>query len=269
MHEFKTGIFHWYGYILPLEERIEQIKQAGFDYVMLWWEDEVYPYTISKMEFINIINNYDLKLDNVHFPFEDINNLWNESSAQRNNHIDLIKKWLNECKLCGVDTVVMHASQGNRFDSDCSFGYKSFSEIIREAENIDIKIAIENTQMLKYSDFILKEIISTNIGFCYDSSHDFVVNGNSAGKILERWKNKLIAVHLSDNDGLYDRHWIPGNGIIDWDKIINIIKHANLKSYSMEVVPYNEEKKMRPIEFLINARENMEDKIIKSFDMIQ
>ena len=60
-----------------------------------------------------------------------------------------------------------------------------------------------------------------------------------------------------------------GNGIIDWDKIINIIKHANLKSYSMEVVPYNEEKKMRPIEFLINARENMEDKIIKSFDMIQ
>ena len=67
MHEFKTGIFHWYGYILPLEERIEQIKQAGFDYVMLWWEDEVYPYTISKMEFINIINNYDLKLDNVHF----------------------------------------------------------------------------------------------------------------------------------------------------------------------------------------------------------
>ena len=79
----------------------------------------------------------------------------------------------------------MHASQGNRFDLDCSFGYKSFSEIIREAENIDIKIAIENTQMLKYSDFILKEIISTNIGFCYDSSHDFVVNGNSAGKFLK------------------------------------------------------------------------------------
>jgi sugar phosphate isomerase/epimerase len=263
MHEFKTGIFHWYGYILPLEGRLRQIKQAGFDYVMLWWEDEVYPHTISRMELINILKSYDLKLDNVHLPFENINNLWNESSAQRNNHIDLVKKWLNECKLSGADTVVMHASQGSSNELNLSFGYDSFSEIAREAENIHIKVAVENTQMLKYTDFILKEITSPNIGFCYDSSHDFVVNGNNSGEILDRWKSKLIAVHLSDNDGLYDRHWIPGNGIINWNKIINIVEHANIKSYSMEVVPSDEEKKLIPIEFLIKARKNMEDKIIK------
>ena len=72
--------------MLPLEERIEQIKQADSIMWMLWWEDEVYPYTISKMEFINIINNYDLKLDNVHFPFEDINNLWNEMCTKKQSY---------------------------------------------------------------------------------------------------------------------------------------------------------------------------------------
>lgn len=254
------GIFHWFGYIQPFEERIKLIKQAGFDYCMLWWEDESYPYHISRMEFNKIIEFYDLKLDNIHLPFDNVNNLWCEDKRIRSNEINVIKKWLNECKSCGCDVVVMHNTKGNNHKFNYSLGYDSFEQIIEEANKINIKIALENTQMFEYTDFLFRELQSTNLGFCYDSSHDFV-HGGSCGYILEKWKDRLIAVHLSDNDGMYDRHWIPGKGHVDWKKVMHIIKETNIKSYSMETYPYEEEKNLQPSEFLAKAIKALDAKI--------
>jgi len=111
--------------------------------------------------------------------------------------------------------------------------------------------------MFQYAEFILKEIESPNAGFCYDSSHDFV-NGQSRGAILEKWNHKLMAVHLSDNDGLYDRHWIPGKGHVDWKKITGILKQTPIKSFSMETFPSQERKQMQPAEFLEKAKNCLE-----------
>jgi len=266
-NKYNTGIFHWFGYILPFEERTKLIKYAGYDYVMLWWEDEYYPYTVSRTELNKILYYYDLKLDNVHLPFDNINNLWSESSSERNYHVNIVKRWLNECKDSGAETVVIHAVQGDNNVFKYSNGYDSFKKIITEAENIDIKVAVENTQMFHYNEFILKEIESPNAGFCYDSSHDFV-NGGSMGEILDKWKNKLMAVHLSDNDGICDRHWIPGKGHVNWEKIINIIERTNIKSFSMETYPYKEEKNMQPSEFLDKAKNCLETVIYNRRDYV-
>ena len=103
---------------------------------------------------------------------------------------------------------------------------------------------------------MLKEFNSDYIGFCYDSSHDFV-DGESKGEILDKWKNRLFSVHLSDNDGLCDRHWIPGKGHVDWDRIIPIIKKTGCKSFSMEAYPFEEEKELAPSDFLMKARDNL------------
>lgn len=258
---YKDGIFHWFGYVLPLEERIKLIKQAGYDYVMLWWEDEVYPHTINRKEFIKILKYYDLKLDNIHLPSDNLNNLWSEDSTTRDKEVKVVNKWLNECKDCGAERVVMHNTQGANHIFNHYSGYDSHKSIISEAERIGIKVAFENTQMLSYTDFLLREISSPNMGFCYDSSHDFV-NGGSFGEILNRWKDKLVAVHLSDNDGVCDRHWIPGKGHVQWNKIINIIKQSDIKSYSMEAYPYEEEKNLQPYEFLIKAKRGLQQVMI-------
>jgi len=257
---FQTGIFHWYGYIQPFDERIEFIKKANFDYVMLWWEDEIYPSLIDRKELINIVKSYELKIDNVHLPFDDTNLLWSEDKNQRNCQTDKIINWMYECKKCGANTIVMHTTQGNKLQLNYSLGYESFNKIIKVAEDIKLEVAFENTQMFHYTDFILKEFDSKYAGFCYDSSHDFV-DGQSCGDILEKWKHKLLAVHLSDNDGVCDRHWIPGKGHVNWQRIINIINQVNLKSFSMETYPFNEEKELEPIDFLKKARNNLISKL--------
>lgn len=250
-----VGIFHWYGYIQPFEERIKQIKETGYNYIMLWWEDETYPRIIDRREFIKIVKSYDLNLDNVHLPFNNINSLWIEGS-DRQNKVDEVKKWMYESKECGAETVVLHTTNGNNISLNNSLGYKSFEEIISEAENIKLKVALENTQMLHYLDFILNEIKSDYAGLCYDSSHDFI-SGQGCGDILDKWKDKLFCVHLSDCDGISDKHWIPGKGIVNWEKIINNIKKTNCKSFSMETYPSETEKNLDPSDFLIQARNSL------------
>jgi len=253
---FKTGVFHWYGYVEPFEERIKSIKQAGYDYVMLWWEDETYPLFIDRRNLIKIVNDYGLKIDNVHLPFDDTNILWSDDINKRNKQRDKIISSMHEIKTCGGDTIVMHTDHGNNIKLNLRNGYDSFEKIIRTAEDIKLKIAFENIQMFEYTDFLLREFDSDYAGFCYDSSHDFV-NGQSCGEILKKWSHKLFAVHLSDNDGTCDRHWVPGKGHVNWNKIINILKQTDIKSFSMETYPYEEEKNLLPVEFLEKANNNL------------
>ncbi len=256
----KTGIFNWYGYIQPFEERIELIKKAGYDYVMLWWDDEIYPRFIDRRELVKIVGDYGLMLDNVHLPFEDTNLLWSEDINERNKKTEQVIRWMHECRECGVETIVMHTTHGGNLVLNHSVGYDSFEKITKVAEDIKLMISLENTRVFRYTDFLLSEIDSDYIGFCYDSSHDFV-NGESMGEILNKWKNRLFSVHLSDNDGLCDRHWIPGKGHVDWKRIIPIIKKTGCKSFSMEAYPFEEEKELAPFDFLMKARDNLLERL--------
>ena len=250
-----TGIFHWYGYVQPFEERIKQIKESGYNYIMLWWENETYPNFIDRRNLINIVKSYDINLDNVHLPYNEINFLWAEG-IDRRNKVDEIKRWMHECRECGAETVVLHVTSGNNILLNKSFGYKSFNEIISEAEDIKLRVALENTEMLHYLKFIFREIKSDYAGFCYDTSHDFI-NGQSCGDILDELKDRLFCVHLSDCDGIEDRHWIPGNGIVNWEKTIDMIRETNCRSFSMETFPSEAEKNLPPNEFLIKARNSL------------
>ena len=38
-YEWTYSVFSWFGYFMPFEARIQAIKQAGFDAVMISWED--------------------------------------------------------------------------------------------------------------------------------------------------------------------------------------------------------------------------------------
>ncbi len=61
-------------------------------------------------------------------------------------------------------------------------------------------------------------------GICLDLNHanlgsDLVANiAGLAGRIL--------TVHASDNDGVDERHWLPGQGIIDWAEALAALRQA-------------------------------------------
>ncbi len=102
---------------------------------------------------------------------------------------------------------------------------RSLDELMPISLDLHVPIAIEN----EYSDnFQIKEELFADyppefLGLCYDSGHGHIFDDKGLD-YLERNKDRLIALHLNDNDGLKDLHQPPFYGTLDWERLAKILK---------------------------------------------
>lgn len=55
------------------------------------------------------------------------------------------------------------------------------------------------------------------IRVCLDTGHAAVWKHSPADCVRLIGKDYLRTLHVHDNDGKHDRHWMPGTGVVDWD----------------------------------------------------
>jgi len=126
-----------------------------------------------------------------------------------------------------------------------------------------IAIAIENTRRSDNISYLLSNIHSSSLGFCFDSSHHFLTDKQDFS-LLDSFGERLVTTHLSDNDGLQDRHWIPGQGIIDWAMLAKRFPLSYEGCLTLEAYPTAEQREESPQIFLKKAYQkvkNMSDLI--------
>ena len=61
---------------------------------------------------------------------------------------------------------------------------------------------------------LLDQVADDRVGVCLDVNH-----ANLREDLCEATRahgERILSLHLSDNDGIDERHWLPGKGIIDW-----------------------------------------------------
>lgn len=213
--DLKMGIFSWFGWIMPLPRRLQLIKESGFEAVSVWWEDEIGQPGYPRGDMPALVRESGLTLENIHAPYDQVDNLWSENKVRREAIIDRYYKWLYECAQYQIPLMVMHIIDRAYPQKPNRWGIESLTRIVHKAEELGIRIAIENTGSADYIDFVLDEINSEYLGLCYDSSHDRLYS-SQMGIVLLKQGHRLFTAHLSDNDGDFDQHWLPGEGIIDW-----------------------------------------------------
>ena len=103
------GIFVWFGYDLPPAESLRRIRAAGFDGVMLWWgafdgDDAVVPPAFSG-------GNADCEWRTPMPLFDGCNTLW-LSGPKGDGYASGLIRCAEECAACGVDTLVVHITDG-------------------------------------------------------------------------------------------------------------------------------------------------------------
>jgi sugar phosphate isomerase/epimerase len=247
----RLGIYSWFGYQMPLEQRLTMIKQAGFDTTCLWFgheEEMVRDGQADKMP--DLVRRIGLHLDNIHAPFWNHYLLWSESGET----IKKIRQELTDTlKFCGGHQIAyMVAHFGGRdFPPGNENGLKIIRELVQQAEDIGVTIAAENGEGgNKYLDYIFEQIHSKNLAFCYDSSHDNI-SSEFRGSALQKWGKYLVTTHLSDNLGVDDDHLLPGKGAIDWDTVLgNFPKEAYQGVLMLEVDGPDASKGLTPERFL-------------------
>ncbi len=98
-----------------------------------------------------------------------------------------------------------------------------FSRLLEKARSCGVVIALEN---MPFKNLILstpeqvlnfvKEFESPFFRVCLDTGHAAVFGLNPADAVRLIGRETLACLHVHDNDGAHDLHWLPYRGVIDW-----------------------------------------------------
>jgi len=217
----RLGVFSWFGFIIPMEEKFRLMKLAGFDSTFLWWGDEYADLDGPKDRHPDIARGQGLMLENVHLPYSNASELWTDS-LKTDELIKIYAQGIRDCAAHNIPTAVMHITRGNEPPPMNQDGMDRIKLLVELAEKMDVNIALENLRRPEYLDFLLSGIDSGRLGFCYDSGHE---NCYTKGEdYLPQYGSRLMALHLHDNDGTDDQHLVPGEGKIDWPAVVRKLK---------------------------------------------
>ena len=253
----KFGMHSFFGYELPLARRLRLIRDAGFDFTALWWgEEEPEILAGRKQELPRLAREVGLAIDNIHVPFETCNRLWSPEKAQREAWVSDNLGWVEDCARAEVGILVMHPTHGKDYPPPGEAGFAAFARVLAAAERANVRLAIENTRGELHLDKLLERFSSPFLGLCYDSSHARIVSPSPLA-LLERHGGRLLTTHLSDNDGEADRHWPPGEGVVDWPGLASAPALRRLGAAMLEVLGPRNKPWPPPEAFLLDMRSRL------------
>lgn len=242
---------------MPMKRRFELIKSAGFDSVMIWWGDGD-DFESGKIHYRSLAEKNDLYICNAHLPFDECNDLWLDSTVG-DLYTEIVCKQISECGKSQIPTAVMHLSKGLTPPPYNKAGLERLKKIVDFAEKYDVNLALENLRFVEYLDFILQNINSRKLGFCFDSGHNNYFTPDI--DVLNKYKHRLFALHLNDNMGDEDIHMLPFDGTTNWNSIIKTLKEIKYNgTLSLEVKQDRHEKYsvLSPENYLSLAFESVE-----------
>lgn len=180
-------------------------------------------------------DKYGIELWSAHLPFWPFDKLDISKPELAENTLEYFKSLIEKINGdAGINRFVLHASGEPISDGErplrIATAKKYLSALASYARTKGSVVCVENlprTCLGQNSDEIL-ELISgeENLRACFDTNHllyqptvDFI---KSVGSEIE-------TVHISDYDYVDEKHWLPGEGKIDWQKLYNTLTEVGYK----------------------------------------
>lgn len=165
-----------------------------------------------------------ITISSVHAPFDEGKDLASPNFFIRkktlNEHLEIIRRMsITKTKILTIHPGARPEKQSGNLPREKIFR-RSLEVLLKNAENLKIKLAVENMLPGRPFDKIeaikkmLDEFPSPFLGVCFDTGHANVTEG--VPKIFDAVKDKIFDFHVHDNDGTKDMHLQPPYGNIDW-----------------------------------------------------
>jgi L-ribulose-5-phosphate 3-epimerase len=222
---FMITIYDWFGYELPIKERYQLIKEAGFDGVLLWWSDGFGRDVYGRNDYRNgpqIAREAGLFIENIHAPVHNQNDFWLDN-LYGEALTDCYLQCVADCAEFEIPTMVVHLpNEDNPYNT---LGLDRIKRIAEKAEQLGVNVALENLRNLANLANVLGQVDSLRIGFCYDCGHHYRYYPDI--DLLSMYGSRLMALHLHDIGGSYVQHQLPFDGPIDWSAAMKKIAETN------------------------------------------
>ena len=176
--------------------------------------DELRPFA---REAYALLQKAGMTLWSVHLPFGRSLDISAPDEAERARVIEELKQSIDLARGFGASVLVIHgSSEPNAEDSRparldaCE---KSLRELQTEAGGM--RLAVENLPRtcIGRAGWEVARLSEACSGICFDVNH-LLIEDHSA--FLDATEGRIITTHLSDYDGVDERHWLPGMGVVPW-----------------------------------------------------
>ena len=244
--------------IEDIEMCLREIAEAGISHVH-WCFEWTGDYIYSKAEMYQIrewMEKYGLKAKSLH-----ASNGSNCGDTKQKGHYrkdytsemesnriagrELIENRVELAHIIGATEIVLHMylpflDFQNKPESKEVF----YRQVLRSLDELEpfckernVRICIENLfeapgeLQLEQFDLLFARYPKEFLGFCLDTGHANLVWGDSFIEVLaERYKDRLFSIHMHDNKGWGDEpgcgdaHRLPGEGNIDWKRLMGVLR---------------------------------------------
>ena len=222
---------------------LERLAQAGFSHVHWtnhWDSDFLY----SSHEIAQIkrwLEADGLALQDLHGSAGTEKAWMSLEEYRRRAGVELVENRLRMTAELGGDAIVMHlpylvdvvAEQWDQVR-------RSLDDLQPTVEATGVRIALENYVTNRPEDWDgLERVINwypeSTVGFCLDVGHAHIGPFDGLARARDLIQ-RLIVVHLHDNDGTGDQHLIPFDGTMPWETVADlIVSSPYVKPLTLEV----------------------------------
>ncbi len=248
-----------FNYDINLNEQLPMIRNAGFSHVSLGAKTEHSGYLEKNgQEIIRrmlVLNN--LQVCSIHTPFGMEIDISSPRAEITENAIQVYSRCIDAALSLNARVVIFHPTAYRRFDDLEHRKKRIVDNIKRLLDHIDqasLSLAIENESFRPANEilaFSLEVIDDPRYGFCYDSSHDNLVDRPLV--LLRDWGRRLLTTHISDNRGKKDDHMLPYEGTFPWKDFCRYFSGIHYNGPFLLEVEMRESAFGSPSEFLREA----------------
>jgi len=245
--EYPVGVsLSLFGYQQTSPEQVNSLNNAGVRYVEVVMnqimryhpENEWYQraWNLKKL-----LDDAGLTVWSVHLPHTENIDISFRDSKKREYSLTKDEEAIRMASIFSPRRIILHSSNDPVFPKEreerMQYAKNGIGRLAIAASSIGAVLCVENlprTNLGRNSEEIMSLIGDySDVMCCFDSNH---LSEEDPEHFLNVVGSRVASVHLSDFDGQDERHWIEGNGIIDWPELFASLKNSGYEGVAMHEV---------------------------------
>jgi sugar phosphate isomerase/epimerase len=182
-------------------------------------------------EALHVLRTSRLELWSLHAPFGTAVDISSLDDTVRLQGLEAVRAAFGTAAELGCQIVVVHASAEpiapHERAARLAQAQHSLASVVGMAQASGVRAALEplpRTCLGHTADemaLLLADLPAEWIGICLDVNHANV--GQDIVVFIRRFGARILSLHISDNDGVDEKHWLPGEGVIPWSDVIRAL----------------------------------------------
>ena len=228
--EFTPGVSIRLPGNLDKDDTLQQLAASGLSAVELMYiSDFAKTGWVKRVRQALTANN--ILINSIHAPFGNEVDISRCDDGGQEYAIAAIAKSVEMAKQLGAGILVVHASAEPIKQTECeqrlAQSSKGLALLVQMAEPLGIRIAVEllpRTCLGNTAEEVMQlveQYSEKQVGICLDTNHPADVS--KLPEYVEILQHRLITTHISDYDGIDEKHWMPFSGVIDWGAFADVL----------------------------------------------